>query len=126
MDEQELKTMQKIVKLALIRIGIRCDHIGFSYLCYGVELVVKDPELLKNLCKGLYVKIGEKFQVTKSSSVERSIRTAIDNTFINHTYEELNKMFKATLYTIKDKPTASELIRLVAEYYLLGLYKEDN
>jgi hypothetical protein len=34
-------------------------------------------------------------------------------------------MFGAKLYTIHDKPTAGELIRLVAEYYNLELYKND-
>ena len=32
MDEKELLDMRRIIKLALIRIGIRCDLIGFNYL----------------------------------------------------------------------------------------------
>lgn len=74
MDEKELLDMRRIIKLALIRIGIR--H-------------------------------------------------AIENTYINKSFAELNKMFKTQLYTINDKPTVGELIRLVAEYYNLGLYKEN-
>lgn len=125
MTEQELEHLRKIVKLTLIRIGIRCDLVGFNYLCYAVELVIQTPELIHNLCKGLYVQIGEFFNVENSSSVERSIRHAIENTSLNKSYAELNKMFKAMLYAVDDKPTAGELIRLVAEYYLLDLYKED-
>lgn len=122
MDNKELSTMRKIIKLTLIRIGIRCDLIGFSYLCYAIELVILNPQLIHSLCKDLYTKVSEKFNVKKDSCVERSIRHAIENTYINKSFAELNKLFKMQLYTVDDKPTAGELIRLVAEYYNLGLY----
>lgn len=126
MSEKELERMRKVIKLTLIRIGIRCDLMGFNYLCYAAELVIQTPELIHNLCKGLYVEIGKHFNVENSSSVERSIRHAIDNTCVNKSYSELNKMFKTLLYAVDDKPTAGELIRLVAEYYLLELYVDDE
>lgn len=122
MEDKELSTMRKIIKLTLIRIGIRCDLIGFSYLCYAIELVILNPNLIHSLCKDLYVKVSEKFDVKKDSCVERSIRHAIENTYINKSFAELNRMFKMQLYTVDEKPTAGELIRLVAEYYNLGLY----
>lgn len=124
MENEELLNMRKVIKLALIRIGIRCDLIGFSYLCYAVELVISNPNLSHNLCKGLYIEIGKRFQASKENNVERSIRHAIENTYVNKSFAELNRMFKTNLYTIDDKPTAGELIRLVAEYYNLELYKE--
>lgn len=123
-DNEELGKMKQIIKLTLIRIGIRCDLIGFTYLCYAIELVIQNPKLIHNLCKGLYVDVGKKFETTKKDSVERSIRHAIDNTYINKSFAELNRMFKTQLYTIDEKPTVGELIRLVAEYYNLGLYKD--
>ena len=124
--EEKLEEMRKIIKLAFIRIGIRCDLVGFAYLCYAVELVILEPGIDKNLCKGLYAKIEEHFKVEKTSSVERSIRHAIDFTQGTKSFAELNRMFKTYLYTVDEKPTAGELIRLVAEYYNLGLYKEDD
>ena len=124
MDDKELSNMRKIIKLALIRIGIRCDLIGFSYLCYAIELVILNPDLIHSLCKNLYTKVSEKFEVKKDSCVERSIRHAIENAYINKSFAELNKMFKMQLYTVNDKPTAGELIRLVAEYYNLDLYNK--
>ena len=122
MEDKELSTIRKIIKLTLIRIGIRCDLIGFSYLCYAIELVILNPNLIHSLCKDLYAKVSEKFDVKKDSCVERSIRHAIENTYINKSFAELNRMFKMQLYTVDEKPTAGELIRLVAEYYNLGLY----
>ncbi len=120
----ELSKIRRIVKLALIKVGIRCDLIGFSYLCYAIELVIQTPSLIHSLCKDLYVQVGKQFHANKENCVERSIRHAIENTYINKSFAELNRMFKTQLYTIDDKPTAGELIRLIAEYYNLGLYKE--
>lgn len=125
MNDEELSNMRKVIKLALIRIGIRCDLIGFSYLCYAIELVILEPELIHCLCKDLYIKVSKKFDVKKDNCVERSIRHAIENTYVNKSFAELNKMFKMQLYTIDDKPTAGELIRLIAEYYNLELYKSN-
>ena len=125
MEAKELENLRKVVKLTFIRIGVRCDLTGFKYLCAAVELVLQKPSLLCRLCKGLYAQIGNQFDTETVGSVERSIRHAIDNTFINKSFTELNKMFKSQLYTINDKPTAGELIRLVAEYYSMGLYLED-
>ena len=116
--------MRKVIKLTLIRIGIRCDLVGFNYLCYAVELVIQQPELIHNLCKGLYVMVGEHFEVEKTNSVERSIRHAIDCTAQNKSYGSLNDILQATVYGIDEKPTVGELIRLVAEYYNLELYKD--
>ena len=87
-------------------------------------MVVQNPKLIHNLCKRLYIEVGKRFDASKENCVERSIRHAIENTYINKSFAELNKMFKTQLYTIDDKPTAGELIRLVAEYYNLGLYKD--
>lgn len=120
----ELKKIRKVVKFALIKIGIRCDLVGFSYLCLAIEMVILNPNLIHNLCKGLYTEVGKAFNVNKQTCVERDIRHAIENTYINKNFNELNKMFHTEIYTYKDKPTAGELIKLVAEYYNLNLYKE--
>lgn len=125
MEEINFKDMRKVVKTAFIKIGIRGDMLGFEYLCSAVEFVAKNPRLLHNLGKGLYVEIGKKYDVQNPSSVERSIHNAIDNTFVTHSFAELNKMYNTQLYTIDDKPKVGELIQLVKDYYLLGLYKEN-
>lgn len=123
MSSEEIFNMRKIIKLTLIKVGIRCDLNGFKYLCCAVEKVVQDPELIYNLCKGLYKEVAKEFKVNKVSSVERSIRHAIDNTQDAKSFGELNNLFKTMLYTVDDKPTVGELVKLVAEYYCLGLYE---
>ena len=120
MEKQEDLRLEKDVKLALLRVGLRCDFVGFNFLCEAINLVVRRPDLARKLCKGVYQQIAQKFAV-KTACVERSIRHAIDNTFVNKNFTELNKMFKMELYTIHDKPTAGELINLLAQYFTLGL-----
>lgn len=125
LEIDELKNMRKVVKLALIKIGLRCDMTGFDYLCYGIEKVILQPDSIHNLCKGLYVDIADKFGLENVACVERNIRHCIDNTLDEKSFNKLNEMFDTFLYGIDEKPTVGELIRLMAEYYLLDMYTED-
>lgn len=126
MSNEELLNMRKIVKLAFIRIGIRCDMSGFRYLCKAVEFVILDESLLHSLCKRLYPMIASEFNLDNVGTVERCMRHAIENTAEIKSFVEINKMYNCLIFTIDDKPTVGELIHLVAQYYLLGLYKENN
>ncbi len=124
MSELDLFKMRKAIKLTLMKIGIRCDLVGFAYLCSAVELVILNPDLINHLCTQLYVNVGEKYNVQKCNSVERSIRHAIENTMNAKSFSEINKMFNAVLFSIDEKPTVGQLIKLVADYYTLGLYEQ--
>ena len=126
MKEEDLCKMRKIIKITLIKIGFRVDLTGFSYLCYAIELVILDPSLIHGLCKKLYVLVGKKFEVHDDSCVERNIRHAIDNTYTCKSFLTVNKLFDADLFTINEKPTCGELIKLMAEYYNLDLYKRQG
>lgn len=118
--------MKKIIKMALIRVGIKVNMLGFKYLCVGIELALAHPEMLEKVCKRLYPSIGEVCGVENSSSVERSIRTAIEDTFVNKSFLILNRMFKTEIFTINDKPTVSQLIKLMVEYIDMELYKDED
>ncbi len=124
MNDTDLFEMRKVIKLTLLKIGIRCDFVGFNYLSYAVELTIFDPGLLKNICRGLYFKIAEKFCVKNSACVERNIRHAITNTFNNKSFCTLNTIFNVNFYAKNDKPTIKTLIKLISEYYTMGLYKK--
>ncbi|MGN1201460.1 MAG: sporulation initiation factor Spo0A C-terminal domain-containing protein [Candidatus Caccovivens sp.] len=124
MDDNEISAMRREIKLAFMRAGIRCDLVGFSYLCYAVELVIEEPELINCLCKNLYVRISQRFNVKNDNCVERSIRHAIDQTASTKTFKGLNEMFGVEIYKKGERPTSGELIRLIAEYYQLGMYKD--
>lgn len=119
----KIENIRKIIKLALLKIGMRCDFSGFNYLSYAIELVIQNPELINCLCTNLYVKIGEHFGVKNISCVERSMRHAISDVERKKGFEPLNEMFGADLFNKGNRPTAGELIRLMAEYYNTGLYE---
>lgn len=124
MSEEKLFEIRKVVTMTLIKIGIRCDLCGFDYLRYAIELVIQDPTLTRGVCKRLYVMISEHFKANVAC-VERSIRHAIETTYIFKNFNNLNEMLGMVLFSIKEKPTVVELIRIVAEYYNLGLYKDE-
>lgn len=122
MNEQE--NIRRTVKLALLKIGMRCDFSGFNYLSYAIELVIQDPSLINSLCTNLYVQIMKHFGAKSTSCVERSMRHAISDIERKRGFETLNVMFGAPLFINGGRPTAGELIRLIAEYYNTGLYKQ--
>ena len=124
MNEDKIIEIRKVVKKAFIRIGIRCDMLGFKYLCQCTEELILNPELIDKLCKGLYKKVAERNNIEKSNNVERAMRNVIDMCFELNGFLELNKMFKMNIFTIDDKPTTGELIKLIAEFYDLDLWKE--
>lgn len=125
MNTKEIDKIKTIIHYTLIRIGFRVDLVGFNYLSYAIEIAISLPEETRNLCKGIYAIVAKKFNTPGSSSVERSIRHSIDNTYQNKTFMEINEMFNMNIFSPKDKPTAGELIKLIAEYYNLEIYKKD-
>ena len=123
MNDGELFKMRKIIRLTLIKIGLRCDLIGFAYICTSIELAILKPEMLNSLCKCLYTAVGQQYTVSKIGTVERNMRHAIENAFVSTSFSELNKIFKSDLFSEDEKPTVGELIKLMVQYYKLGLYK---
>lgn len=103
--------MEKALQL-LRRIGMRSTYSGYNYLAYAVALVLEHPDYLRNVTKTLYTKVGEEYGVT-GYCVEAALRTLITN------YWNLNsdKILKSVIgFPLFDKPTASELISILADY----------
>ena len=123
MCDSELFKMRKIIRLTLIKIGIRCDLVGFAYLCAAIEYAILDSSMLSNLCGGLYVVVGKNFNVNKVNSVERSMRHAIDNAFEYTRFVEINKIYNTPIYNDVEKPTVGKFISIMVEYYNMGLYE---
>ncbi len=119
----EFKKIELVTKLAMLKIGFKRDLDGFDYICYAVQHVLKNNLTLIQLHKDLYVEIAKHFEVS-ILDVERGIRHAIKSTCENVSFNGLNELFGFLIYTIDDKPTIAELIRLLAEVYRLQLYKK--
>lgn len=114
--------LEKVITITLIRIGIKCDLVGFSYLAKAVEYVIEDAKLAYNL-KLLYQKVADDFEVKNPFRVEANIQNAITMTYNTKGFDSLNSIFGMQVVLPGHKPSTAELITLVAEYYNLQLYK---
>lgn len=90
----------------LLSIGIPPNLLGYSYLLYGIELVLLNPIYLHAITKGLYVDIAKKFSTTPIC-VERAIRTAIGTGWLRGDMNYVNDVFKGTIDSAKGVPTNS-------------------
>ena len=115
--------VEKIVKLALIRVGVKCDLVGFSYLSKSIELVIETPAKLYNLSK-LFDEVAKIFDVKNPFRVEANIQNAITQVYNTKGLQGINDLYGMKIFDEKYKPTTAEMINLIVEYYNLGLYKE--
>ena len=64
----------------LSHFGISSKYKGYQYICKAVNLVITQPDLMNNITKQLYPKIGRDFNCSPLA-VERSIRHVIETTY---------------------------------------------
>ena len=83
-------------------------------------MAVENPDIINNITKELYPKIGEKFE-TSASKVERAIRHAIEVAWDRGDLDTLQRFFGYTVSNTKGKPTNSEFIALIADKLQLQL-----
>jgi two-component system response regulator (stage 0 sporulation protein A) len=107
----KMKKREMITK-AIKKLGIPAHLSGYNYIRCGVEIMVEEGHLRKQITKYLYPKIAEKFETTPNS-VERCIRHAIDVSLSRCDKNFLNEIFEIPL---KYKPTNSEFITSLADY----------
>ncbi|MCQ2386954.1 MAG: sporulation transcription factor Spo0A [Clostridia bacterium] len=108
---------EKISKI-FINVGIPPHIKGYSFLREGVKMAVENPLIINNITKGLYPKIGEKYD-TSPSKVERAIRHAIEVAWSRGRIENINGILGVRAYVGQEKPTNGEFIALVADKMLL-------
>lgn len=108
---------EKISKI-FISVGIPPHIKGYQYLREGVKMAVKSPDIINNITKQLYPRIGEKYQTT-ASKVERAIRHAIEVAWNRGRIDTINTLFGIRAYVGNDKPTNGEFIALIADKMLL-------
>lgn len=108
---------EKISKI-FINVGIPPHIKGYSFLREGVKMAVNEPDIINNITKKLYPKIGEKFDTTPSK-VERAIRHAIEVAWNRGRIDSINNILGVRAYIGAEKPTNGEFIALVADKMLL-------
>ena len=109
---QHLDLSGKISKL-LKQLGITPNLKGYLYLRQAIEKGVRDPSVFDGITKRLYPYIAEQNHTT-STSVERTIRHAIDTVW-NKGNKEL--FWSITQTFTLERPTNSQFIIQLAEYF---------
>ena len=98
----------------LLEIGIPAHIKGYQYIREGIMLSFYDKNMLHYITKCLYPTIAKKYKTT-SSSVERTIRHAIEVAFRRGNRQVLEEIFSNTICSKKTKPTTSEFIALLTD-----------
>ena len=111
-------TLDERISKIFISVGIPPHIKGYYYLREGVKMAVESPDVINNITKKLYPKIGEKFE-TSASKVERAIRHAIEVAWNRGRIDVINSMLGIRAYIGNEKPTNGEFIALIADKMLL-------
>lgn len=98
----------------LLEIGIPAHIKGYQYIREGIMLSFYDKNMLHYITKCLYPTIAKKYKTT-SSSVERTIRHAIEVAFRRGNRQVFEEIFSNTICSKKTKPTNSEFIALLTD-----------
>ncbi len=111
-------SLEEKISNIFINVGIPPHIKGYSFLREGVKMAVETPDIINNITKKLYPKIGERFSTT-ASKVERAIRHAIEVAWNRGRIETINSILGVRAYVGAEKPTNGEFIALVADKMLL-------
>ncbi|MCH5267354.1 MAG: hypothetical protein J1E62_03330 [Lachnospiraceae bacterium] len=98
----------------LLEIGMPAHIKGYQYIREGIMMSYADPNMLHYITKFLYPGIAKKYHTT-SSSVERTIRHAIEVAWRRGNMETLEEVFGNTISANKGKPTNSEFMALLTD-----------
>lgn len=82
--------------------SIKENLSGYKYLHYAIKVCYNNPSLLESVTKELYPMIAESFDST-IDRVERAIRNAIEQTYINHNLDD----------EFDKKPTNTKFIKYI-------------
>lgn len=108
------RSIDALTTAIIKEIGVPAHIKGYGYIREAIQMVYHDPDLLSSITKALYPAIADKFE-TKSTRVERAIRHAIELAWNRGNHDAVSKLFGYTSHHMKQKPTNSEFIAMVAD-----------
>lgn len=109
-----------IVEL-LGEIGVPTHYKGFAYLKTAIALAVEDESLLSQLTSRLYPLVARGHKVS-AIHVERSIRHAIEVTWIRGNMQRIHSLFAYSIDHEKGKPTNGLFIARMSDYLRLRFH----
>ena len=98
----------------LLEIGMPAHIKGYQYIREVIMMFFADQNMLHYITKFLYPTIAKKYH-TSSSSVERTIRHAIEVAWRRGNMESLEHVFGNTISANRGKPTNSEFMALLTD-----------
>lgn len=106
--------LERDITNILLEIGIPAHIKGYQYIREGIVMAFYDRNMLHYITKFLYPSIAKKYRTT-SSSVERTIRHAIEVAWRRGNMDTLENVFGNTVCAGKGKPTNSEFMALLTD-----------
>lgn len=106
------------IKKLLLKFAFNTNNIGYSYLVDCIFLSIKNPNLLEQLNKFLYLKVSKKYRIKPNTikwNIEKLIRSMIR-------YTEKNIIYEYFQYTIKPSPKV--FIKKWLRYYKTKMITE--
>lgn len=104
--------MTKIEEI-LEQLNITRRYAGRLYAATGIEWVIEDESLLRDVTKRLYPQLGEQYHDTWRN-VHRNLRTVVDVAYhSNQPYLE-----HLARRTLDDCPTPADFIDIIASYLM--------
>ena len=104
----------------LLGFKIQPDVMGFEYLRTGIRLCFDDESLKKNITKKLYPLVAQ-IHGTTAETVERGMRTAIENAYYGGGLLEINERCGIIVYNNDFKWTNGETIFTLVELIKLKI-----
>lgn len=109
---------KKVITELLYEVGVVPSTLGFEYIREALMMILKEPNYMHEVTKGLYPQIAQKYDST-GARVERAIRHSIEMAWNKISPETIEKYFVNTVSYQKGKPTNSEFLSVMAEYIRL-------
>lgn len=107
----------KIKSFVLRDLGVPAHILGNDYICKAIELCIQDKSYINSITKRLYPQISKWFETTPSR-VERAIRHAVEISTLRIPMDTISKVFGCSIDPYRGKPTNSEYIAAVTNYYI--------
>ncbi len=108
-------SIEQSITIIMRKMGMSPKIKGYHFLRTAVICVLDNPELVYKITTELYDKIAKIYNTSKLS-VERNLRTVIDNS-----YEKTPKQFRKFFPYIIGKPSNADVIALIADNVQIGI-----
>ena len=106
----------------LLSIGVPPNIYGYGYIIRSIELILRNPEYMHYITKGLYIDVAKDFHATPTR-VERAIRHAINAAWINNCDDDfMNQIFQNCIRPNRKVPSNSVFLSRLY-YYITTSYQ---